>query len=172
MYAYCRSVYTRHLRDPYGVDRHWWPGKRAPSAQNGLRITVYGVDLHSKYKPGFRDQESYHTILDISFDTCISPKYRLTDHWFIRYSIYRSIAIPPSIDIERSQVSRYFDISSIEPALFPPHEWSSRGNFIICQYNYWGRGNKKSSYNRPHFTSLPPTHSLQNIQSKTYIILW
>ena len=22
MYAYCRSVYTRHLRDPYGVDRH------------------------------------------------------------------------------------------------------------------------------------------------------
>ena len=36
MYAYCRSVYTRHLRDPYGVDRHWWPGKHAPSAQNGL----------------------------------------------------------------------------------------------------------------------------------------
>ena len=55
----------------------------------------------------------FHSILD----TCISPKYRLTDHWFIRYSIYRSIAIPPSIDIERSQVSRYFDISSIEPAL-------------------------------------------------------
>ena len=26
------------LRDPYGVDRHWWPRKRAPSAQNGLRI--------------------------------------------------------------------------------------------------------------------------------------
>ena len=23
MYAYCRSVYTRHLRDPYGVDWHW-----------------------------------------------------------------------------------------------------------------------------------------------------
>ena len=43
----------------------------------------------------------------------ISSKYRL----IIRYSIYRSIAIPSSIDIERSQVSRYFDISSIEPAL-------------------------------------------------------
>ena len=43
----------------------------------------------------------------------ISPKYRL----IIRYSIYRSIAIPSSIDIDRSQVSRYFDISSIEPAL-------------------------------------------------------
>ena len=43
----------------------------------------------------------------------ISPKYRL----IIRYSIYRSIAIPSSIDIERSQVSRYFDILSIEPAL-------------------------------------------------------
>ena len=23
MYAYCRSAYTRHLRDPYGVDWHW-----------------------------------------------------------------------------------------------------------------------------------------------------
>ena len=43
----------------------------------------------------------------------ISPKYRL----IIRYSIYRSMAIPSSIDIERSHVSRYFDISSIEPAL-------------------------------------------------------
>ena len=43
----------------------------------------------------------------------ISPKYRL----IIRYSIYRSIAILSSIDIDRSQVSRYFDISSIEPAL-------------------------------------------------------
>ena len=43
----------------------------------------------------------------------ILSKYRL----IIRYSIYRSIAIPSSIDIERSQVSRYFDISSIEPAL-------------------------------------------------------
>ena len=42
----------------------------------------------------------------------ISPKYRL----IIRYSIYRSIAIPSSIDIDRSQVSRYFDISSIELA--------------------------------------------------------
>ena len=31
-------VYTRHLRDPYGVDRHWWPRQRAPSAQNGLHI--------------------------------------------------------------------------------------------------------------------------------------
>ena len=41
----------------------------------------------------------------------ISSKYRL----IIRYSIYRSIAIPSSIDIERSQVSRYFNISSIEP---------------------------------------------------------
>ena len=43
----------------------------------------------------------------------ISSKYRL----IIRYSINLSIAIPSSIDIERSQVSRYFDISSIEPAL-------------------------------------------------------
>ena len=43
----------------------------------------------------------------------ISPKYRL----IIRYSIYRSIAIPSSFDIERSQVPGYFDISSIEPAL-------------------------------------------------------
>ena len=42
-----------------------------------------------------------------------TSKYRL----IIRYSIYQSIAIPRSIDIEYSQVSRYFDISSIEPAL-------------------------------------------------------
>ena len=55
----------------------------------------------------------------------ISPKYRL----IIRYSIYRSIAIPSSIDIDRSQVSRYFDISSIEPALdstlVSPSHWVS-----------------------------------------------
>ena len=41
------------------------------------------------------------------------------------HSIYRSIAIPRSIDIECSQVSRYFDISSIEPALI----WTS--SFIV-----------------------------------------
>ena len=35
----------------------------------------------------------------------------------LRYSILASIAIPPSIGIELRQVSRYFDISSIEPAL-------------------------------------------------------
>ena len=35
---YCRSVYTRHLRDSYGVDWHWRPSKRAPSAQNGLCV--------------------------------------------------------------------------------------------------------------------------------------
>ena len=35
---YCRSVYTRHLHDQYGVDGHWWPRIRAPHAQNGLRI--------------------------------------------------------------------------------------------------------------------------------------
>ena len=33
------------------------------------------------------------------------------------HSIYQSIAIPSSIGIKRSRVSRYFDISSIEPAL-------------------------------------------------------
>ena len=55
----------------------------------------------------------FHSILD----TCISPKYRLSGQRFIRYSIHRSITIPPSIDIECSQVSRYLDISSIEPAL-------------------------------------------------------
>ena len=38
--ACCRSVYTRHLRDHYGVDRHWWPIIRAPRAQNGLRIRL------------------------------------------------------------------------------------------------------------------------------------
>ena len=48
----------------------------------------------------------FHSILD----TCISPKYRLSGQRFIRYSIHRSIMIPPSIDIERSQVSRYLDI--------------------------------------------------------------
>ena len=57
-----------------------------------------------------------YSIFDSILDTC-SPKYRLTGQRFIRYSIYRSIAIPPIIDIERSRVSRYFDISSIEPAL-------------------------------------------------------
>ena len=48
MSACCRSVYTRHLRDHYGVDRHWWPRIRAPRM-----VCVYGVDLRSKYKPGF-----------------------------------------------------------------------------------------------------------------------
>ena len=32
------GVFTRRLRDQYGVDRHWWPRIRAPRAQNGLRI--------------------------------------------------------------------------------------------------------------------------------------
>ena len=36
--VYCRSVYTRHLRDHYGVDGHWWPRIHAPHAPNGLRI--------------------------------------------------------------------------------------------------------------------------------------
>ena len=35
----------------------------------------------------------------------------------VRYKKYRSIAIPLNIGIELSQVSRYFDISNIEPAL-------------------------------------------------------
>ena len=56
----------------------------------------------------------------------ISPKYRLID----RYTIYRSIAIPSSIDIERSQVSRYFDISSIEPALAATAKKASISNFF------------------------------------------
>ena len=86
--SYCRSVYTRHLRDLYGVDRHWWPGKRAPSAQNGLRITVYGVDLHSKYKPGFRDQESDYTILDISFDTRYLDIAQVSSDWSLIHSIF------------------------------------------------------------------------------------
>ena len=73
--------------------------------------------MHSKYKPGFRDQESYHTILDISFDTRYLYIAQVSSDWSLIHSIYRSIAIPPSIDIERSQVSRY--ISSIEPALLP-----------------------------------------------------
>ena len=88
MYAYCRSVFTRHLRDPYRVDRHLWPGKRAPSAQNGLRIMVYGVDLHSKYKPGLRDQESYHTILDISFDTRYLYIAQVSSDWSLIHSIF------------------------------------------------------------------------------------
>ena len=88
MYAYCRSVYTRHLRDPYRVDRHWWPGKRAPSAQNVLRITVYSVDLHSKYTPGLRDQESYHTILYISFDTRYLYIAQVSSDWSLIHSIF------------------------------------------------------------------------------------
>ena len=35
----------------------------------------------------------------------------------VRYQKYRSIAIPLNIGIELSQVSRYFDIFGIEPAL-------------------------------------------------------
>ena len=53
-----------------------------------------------------------HSILDTCYIVQVS-----SDRSLIHHSIYRSIAIPPSIDIERSQVSRYFDISSIEPAL-------------------------------------------------------
>ena len=37
----------------------------------------------------------------------------------VRYQKYRSIAIPLNIGIELSQVSRYFDIFGIEPALVP-----------------------------------------------------
>ena len=44
-------------------------------------------------------------------------KYRKYRTVGIRYQTYRSIAIPLSIGIELSQVSRYFDISNIEPAL-------------------------------------------------------
>ena len=43
--------------------------ENAPQVRKMVCVLRYGVDLHSKYKPGFRDQESYHTILDISFDT-------------------------------------------------------------------------------------------------------
>ena len=47
----CRSVYTRHLRDHYGVDRHWCPRIRAPRRK---MVCLYGVDLRSKYKPGLK----------------------------------------------------------------------------------------------------------------------
>ena len=108
MYAYCRSVYTRHLRDLYGVDRHWWPGKRAPSARNGLRITVYGVHLHSTYKPGFRDQESYHTILDISFDTRYLYIAHVSSDWSLIHSI---IEVSRYHQVSISNVHKYRDTS-------------------------------------------------------------
>ena len=56
-------------------------------------------------------------------DGCLSIEWDDTpDRTIYRPSIVlsfdiSSIAITSSIDIERSQVSRYFDISSIEPAL-------------------------------------------------------
>ena len=45
----------------------------------------------------------------------------------VRYQKYRSIAIPLNIGIELSQVSRYFDIFGIEPALT---------NGIVLQRNF------------------------------------
>ena len=73
-------------------------------------VVSYSLNLSSAAVSGL----NYRSIVwRYSGSYGISPKYRLID----RYTIYRSIAIPSSIDIERSQVSRYFDISSIEPAL-------------------------------------------------------
>ena len=47
-------------------------------------------------------------------DVAPSHRYRIVG---VRYQKYRSIAIPLNIGIELSQVSRYFDIFGIEPAL-------------------------------------------------------
>ena len=44
-----------------------------------------------------------------------------------RYQKYRSIAIPLNIGIELSQVSRYFDIFGIEPALIGDNQ-----KFVLC----------------------------------------
>ena len=47
----------------------------------------------------------------------------------VRYQKYRSIAIPLNIGIELSQVSRYFDIFGIEPALV-----LSLTNYVLIKY--------------------------------------
>ena len=48
-YAYCTSVYTRHLRDPYSVDRHCMvTGKTRPKCAKWSEYYGIGVDLHSK----------------------------------------------------------------------------------------------------------------------------
>ena len=44
-------------------------------------------------------------------------KYRRSRTVGVQYQKYRSIAIPLGISIGLSQISRYFDISNIEPAL-------------------------------------------------------
>ena len=43
------SVYNRPMRGHYGVDRHWWPRIRAPSARNGLRIRRrFAFDVYTR----------------------------------------------------------------------------------------------------------------------------
>ena len=49
----------------------------------------------------------------------------------VRYQKYRSIAIPLNIGIELSQVSRYFDIFGIEPALIPTHKYITLAIIIL-----------------------------------------
>ena len=59
----------------------------------------------------------------------------------VRYQKYRSIAIPLNIGIELSQVSRYFDISNIEPALVYNHI----GKMFCCLCDQPTVGKEQSS---------------------------
>ena len=97
-----------------------WVTVQLPCLSSSIEVSNEDIlDRTSGYRlTNCRLINRYRSILDISS----IDRYR---------SIYRSIAIPPSIDIERSQVSRYFDISSIEPALLvvstvPQSCWKSR----------------------------------------------
>ena len=53
----------------------------------------------------------------------------------VRYQKYRSIAIPLNIGIELSQVSRYFDIFGIEPALTYIHIYNCIYIYIYIYIN-------------------------------------
>ena len=68
----------------------------------------------------------------------------------VRYQKYRSIAIPLNIGIELSQVSRYFDIFGIEPAL------------ILYHLNFWGSG--INTHLHLFINVNTQTHSLLKIQ--------
>ena len=59
----------------------------------------------------------------------------------VRYQKYRSIAIPLNIGIELSQVSRYFDIFGIEPALVCVYSCA-----CICSYVYTRAHDSESKY--------------------------
>ena len=81
----------------------------------------------------------------------------------VRYQKYQSIAIPLGIDIELSQVSRYFDISNIEPALIPGYD-----GMCVMSPGSRNSGCGKGFVGEAFSTRRPLTQQLPKLQIQLY----